>query len=42
MLQTFLFSLLTFTLVFIDLLWRRVRLGLLADKVEQLKMKEME
>lgn len=42
MLQTFLFSLLTFTLVFIDLLWRRVRLGLLADKVEQLKMTEMD
>jgi heme exporter protein C len=42
MLQTFLFSLLTFTFVFADLLWRRIRLGLLADKVEQLKMKLME
>ncbi|MBN1536123.1 MAG: cytochrome c biogenesis protein CcsA [Anaerolineales bacterium] len=42
MLQTFLFSLLTFTFVFADLLWRRVRLGILADKVEQLKMKRME
>jgi heme exporter protein C len=42
MLQTFLFSLVTFTFIFADLLWRRVRLGMLADKVEQLKMKVME
>lgn len=42
MLQTFLFSLITFTFIFVDLLWRRIRLGMLADKVEQLKMKEME
>jgi heme exporter protein C len=39
MLQTFLFSLLTFTFIFADLLWHRVRLGRLAEKVEQLKMK---
>lgn len=42
MLVTFLFSLLTFTFIFTDLLWRRIRLGRLADKVEQLKMKTME
>jgi heme exporter protein C len=42
MLQTFLFSLVTFTFIFADLLWRRIRLGMLADKVEQLKMKVME
>lgn len=39
MLQTFLFSLLTFSFLFADLLWHRVRLGKLADKIEQLKMK---
>jgi len=42
MLITFLFSLLTFTFIFADLLWHRIRLGRLADKVEQLKMKTME
>ena len=42
MLITFLFSLLTFTFIFADLLWHRIRLGSLADKVEQLKMKTME
>ena len=41
MLQTFLFSLLTFTIIFVDLLWHRIRLGKLADKVEQLKLKVM-
>ena len=41
MLQTFLFSLLTFSFIFADLLWHRVRLGRLADKVEQLKLKEV-
>jgi heme exporter protein C len=40
MLQTFLFSLLTFTFIFADLLWHRIRLGKLAEKVEQLKLKE--
>lgn len=39
MLQTFLFSLLTFSFIFADLLWHRVRLGRLAEKVEQFKMK---
>lgn len=41
MLQTFLFSLLTFTFIFVDLLWHRIRLGRLAEKVEQIKMKVM-
>ena len=39
MLQTFLFSLLVFSLLFVDLLWHRIRLGRLADKVEQLRLK---
>jgi heme exporter protein C len=39
MLQTFLFSLLTFTLFFVTLLWHRIRLGRLQDKVEALKLK---
>jgi heme exporter protein C len=34
----FFFSLFTFTLIFVDLLWHRVRLGRLQDKVEQLKL----
>jgi heme exporter protein C len=38
MLQTFLFSLLTFTFIFADLLWHRIRLGKLADDVEQKKL----
>lgn len=39
MLQTFLFSLLAFTVIFVALLWHRIRLGRLQDKVEQLKLK---
>lgn len=39
MTQTFMFSLLTFTIIFITLLWHRIRLGALAEKVEQLKLK---
>jgi heme exporter protein C len=39
MLQTFMFSLLVFTLLFVDLLWHRIRLGRLADRVEQLRLK---
>jgi heme exporter protein C len=35
---TFAFSLIVFTLVFIDLFWHRIRLGKLADEVEQLKL----
>ena len=38
MLGTFLFSLLTFSFIFASLLWHRVRLGKLQDKVEQLKL----
>jgi heme exporter protein C len=41
MLQTFLFSLLTFSIVFSDLLWHRIRLGKLSEKIEQLKLKTM-
>jgi heme exporter protein C len=39
MTQAFMFSLLTFTFIFADLLWHRIRLGRLADKVEQLRLK---
>ena len=39
MLQVFLLSLLTFTFIFADLLWHRIRLGWLEDRVEQLRMK---
>jgi heme exporter protein C len=42
MLQTFLFSLLTFTFIFADLLWQRIRIGRLADRVEQLRLKTMQ
>jgi len=42
MLQTFMFSLLTFTFVFADLLWHRIRLGQLGEKVEQLRLKTMQ
>ena len=41
MLHTLLFSLLAFTIFGITLLWHRVRLGWLADKVEQARMKAM-
>jgi heme exporter protein C len=37
-----LFGLFTFSVVFIDLLWHRIRLGKLADKVEQLRLKVLE
>ena len=36
--MVFFFGLFTFTLIFVDLLWHRVRLGRLQDKVEQLKL----
>jgi heme exporter protein C len=39
MLQTFLFGLLTFSLLFACLLWHRIRLGQMQDEVEQLKLK---
>ena len=41
MLRTFMFSLLTFSFIFADLLWHRIRLGKLHEKVEQLKLKTM-
>lgn len=42
MTQTFMFSLLVFSFIFIVLLWHRIRLGKLEDKVDQLKLKSME
>jgi heme exporter protein C len=42
MLHTFIFSLIVFSIIFVDLLWHRTRLGGLADKVEQLKLKLVE
>jgi len=39
MLQTFLTSLVVFSLIYVDMLWHRIRLGELADKVEQLKLR---
>jgi heme exporter protein C len=42
MLQTFLFGLLTFSVIFATLLWHRIRLGRLAEKVEQVKLKVMQ
>ena len=39
MLQTFFFTLFGFTVLFVDLMWRRIRLGNLAEKVEQLRLK---
>ena len=36
---TFFFALFAFTVVFIDLIWHRIRLGALEEKVEQLKLK---
>lgn len=41
MLQTFMFSLFVFSVLFADLLAHRVRLGRLSDMVEQLKLKAM-
>jgi heme exporter protein C len=39
MLQTFMFSLATFSILFVTLLWHRIRMGKFADQLEQLKMK---
>ena len=36
---TFFFSLIVYSILFVALLWHRIRLGRLADKVEQLKIK---
>ncbi len=39
MLTAFFFALFTFTVIFIDLFWNRIRLGNLQNQVEQLKLK---
>ncbi|MGD2251772.1 MAG: cytochrome c biogenesis protein CcsA [Anaerolineales bacterium] len=39
MFQAFMFSLLTFTFIYVTLLWHRLRMQHLAEKVEQLRMK---
>lgn len=39
MLQTFMFGLTAYTVIAISLLWNRIRLGVLADKIEQMKAK---
>jgi heme exporter protein C len=39
MLQTMIASVLVFSVIFADLLWHRIRLGKLADAVEELKLK---
>jgi heme exporter protein C len=38
----FFFSLFAFTVIFADLFWHRIRLGILGNKVEELKLKVME
>ena len=42
MLTTFMFSLLTFSVIFITLFWHRIRLGEFQDKIEQLKLKYLD
>jgi heme exporter protein C len=42
MVQTLMFSLFTFSFVFIDLYWHRLRLGQLGEKIEQLRLKVSE
>lgn len=41
MTQTLLFSLFVFTVVFFSLLWNRIRMGQLRDRVEQLRLNSM-
>ncbi|MEK7310358.1 MAG: cytochrome c biogenesis protein CcsA [Chloroflexota bacterium] len=41
MLQTFFYCLFTFTVLYVTLLWHRIRLANYADRVEQLKAKAM-
>jgi heme exporter protein C len=38
MLQTMLFAILTFSVIFVTLFWHRIRLGQFAEKIEQLKL----
>jgi len=40
--MAFFFALFTFTVIGITLLWHRIRLGFLSDKIEQIKMKMVE
>ncbi len=42
MITTFMISLLAYSFVFADLFWHRIRLGRLADKIEQRKLKMTE
>ncbi|MBI4733169.1 MAG: cytochrome C assembly protein, partial [Chloroflexi bacterium] len=42
MLFTMFFSLITFSVIFITLLWHRIRIGQLASQVEDLKLKVTE
>ncbi len=39
MLQVFFFGLIAYTVVYFDLLWHRIRMGRLAERVEQLKLR---
>ncbi len=42
MLVTMFFALFTFSVIFVDLFWHRIRLGQLAQQVEQLKLEELQ
>ena len=42
MLVAFMFALFTFSVIFIDLFWNRIRMGYLASKVEQLKLNNIQ
>jgi heme exporter protein C len=42
MLHTFIFSLVTFSIIFADLLWHRIRLGKLAEEAENLRLKSLQ
>lgn len=42
MLITMFFALFTFSVIFVDLFWHRIRLGQLAQQVEQLKLEELQ
>lgn len=42
MLQTMLFAVFTFSVIFVTLFWHRIRLGQFAEKIEQLKLKVSE
>jgi heme exporter protein C len=42
MLATMFFALFTFSVIFVNLFWHRIRLGQLAQQVEQLKLEELQ